>query len=164
MKEIRIQLECFNIDAFLARTAEFVRGQVSPGVDSTSQIVSIQTIGDVPVFDPESGWDVLSALIEEGKMAFFPFAYADADGTLTCADGNTYGPGSAEEDSEDEQLIGLEDSIGFLVKIREGVVIINSAVHAGGGCTGPTPSVDFYPDCGVLEEPMEKFIRGFIKG
>lgn len=58
--------------------------------------------------------------------------------------------------------IGMEDSVGFLVQVKDGTVIINSAIHAGGACTGPAPQVDLYSDCGVLEEPMEEFIRGFV--
>lgn len=96
-------------------------------------------------------------------MIFFPFAYADADGMLTCADGNTYRRTSTDEDTEDGMLIGLEDSIGYLVQIKDANVIVNSAIHAGGGCTGPAPSLDLRPDCGALDKPMEKFIRGFIK-
>jgi len=166
MKEIRIQLECFASEGFLARTLEFLRGQVSPELDPSFGMVWVHSIGDVPVFGRKSGWDVLSALKEEGKLVFFPFAHADADGTLTCADGNTYGPASDNEASgeSEETLIGLEDSIGFLVQIKEEAVIINSAIHAGGGCTGPAPRVDLYPDCGLLEKPMEKFIRSFVKG
>jgi len=164
MKEFRIPLDSFDLEALLERTVNFLKEQVSSAMDPTWGIIWVQSPGDAPVFGPESGWNVVLALKEEGKKVFFPFAFADADGTLTCADGNTYPPESDDEDSEEETLIGLEDSIGFLVQIKEGEVIINSAVHAGGACTGPAPGVDLYPDCGVLEEPMEKFMRGFIDG
>jgi hypothetical protein len=163
MKEIRRLLPCFDINAFLARTIEFLKGQLSPGLDPTYGIVWVQSLGDVPVFGLESGWDVLSALNEEEKTVFFPFAYADADGTVTCADGNTFRRASDKEESEDETLIGLEDSMGYLVQVKGGTVIINSAIHTGGGCTGPAPRVDLCTVCGVLDGPMEKFIRGFIR-
>ena len=163
MKEIRTQLANFDINAFLARTVQFLGHQVSPKVDPTYGIVWVQSVGDVPVFGPESGWDVLAALVKEEKIIFFPFAHADADGTFTCADGNTYASLSDYQDSADQMIIGLEDSLGFLVQVKGGYVIINSAIHAGGACTGPSPSVALYPNCGVLEKPMEKFIQGFIK-
>jgi hypothetical protein len=164
MKEIRIPLDCFGLEAFLGRTIEFLRHQVSPNVDPTYAMVCVERPRGVPVFGPETGWDVLSALREKGKMVFFPFGYTDVDGTLTCADGHTYRPTSDDKDSEEETPIGLEDSIGYLLQVTDGTVIINTAIHAGGGCTGPASRVDLYSDCGVLEEPMEKFIRGFIKG
>ncbi len=107
--------------------------------------------------------DVLKALREEGKKVFFPFAYADVDGTLNCADGNTYRPASGHQDSPEELFVGLEDSVGYLVQVQDGTVTIDSAIHAGGGCPGPAPRVDLYPDCGVLDGPMENFIRGFIR-
>ncbi len=88
MKEIRIPLEHFGLEALLARTVEFLREWMSAEVDPTYGIVWVQSIGDVPVFGPESGWDVLHALREEGKMVFFPFAFKDDDETLVTADGN----------------------------------------------------------------------------
>jgi len=162
MREIRIPLDEFDLGVFLDRAVEFLGGQVPPEVDPTYAMVCVEHPGDVPIFGPEDGWDVLSALKRQGKMVFFPFAHADTDGTLTCADGNTYGPASGSEEYEEEALIGLEDAVGYLVQVKGGAVIMNSAIHAGGGCTGPTPSVDLYPDCGVLEQPMEKFVRSFI--
>jgi hypothetical protein len=51
----------------------------------------------------------------------------------------------------------------LLDQVKDGYVIINSAIDADGGCPGRATSVDLYPDCGVPGEPMEKFIRGFIK-
>jgi len=126
-------------------------------------MVCVKHPGAVPVFGPEAGWEVLPALSFENKMVFFPFAFADARGTLTCADRNTHGPVSDEENSEDDLFIGIEDCVGFLVQVQDGAVIINSAIHAGGGCPGPAPSVDLHPYCGVLEEPMDKFIKIFIK-
>ena len=163
MKEIRISLEYFYLETLLERTVHFLEEQVSTEVDPTYGIVWVQSLGNVPVFGPEDGWDVFSAVTQEGKKVFFPFAHADADGTFTCADGNTHGPAPDDEDSEDEMFIGIEDSVGFLVQVKDGYVIINSATHAGGACPGPAPSVDLYPDCGLMDEPMEKFIRGFIK-
>jgi len=164
MKEIITQLECFDLESMLERTVHFLKGEVSPEVDPTYGIVWVQSIGDAPVFGHESGWDILSALTKEGKIVFFPFARADADETFTCADGNTYGQEPEDESSENDMFIGIEDSIGFLVQVKDGTVIINPAIHAGGTCAGPESGVDLCPDCNVLEEPMEKFIRSFIKG
>lgn len=162
MTEIRIRLEHCALEAFLARTVEFLREWTSLEADPTYGIVWVQSIGEVPVFGPESGWDVLHALKEEGKMVFFSFALKDDDGTLTCANGNNCGPASEEEDSEGIMLIGLEDSIGFLVQIKDTTFIINSAIHAGGGCPGPLPSVEPCVDCRGLEEPITKFIESFV--
>jgi hypothetical protein len=115
------------------------------------------------VFGPESGWDVLAALKNDGKMVFFPFTHADEDGLLVCTDGNSYKATDDEEDSEHGIRIGLEDSLGFLIKIEGGRVVVNSAIHAGGVCPGPLASVDLCGDCGALEEPMTKFVERFVR-
>lgn len=164
MKEIRIPLEEFALEAFLDRTVEFLSERMSSEVDPTFAIVWVQSLGDVPIFALESGWDVLKALREEGKKVFFPFAYTDVDGTLTCADGNTYGPAPDDEGSARELLIGLEDTVGYLVQVQDGAVNIYSAIHTGGGCPGPAPRVGLRSSCGILDGPMDKFIRGFIRG
>ena len=164
MKEMRIPLERIDIDALFNKTIDFSREQVSSRVDPTYVMVWIESPGDVPVFGPESAWDALSGLKKEGKTVFFPFAYADKNGTLTSANENSYEPTSDDEDSEWGMLIGMDNRVGFLVQVKDGEVIINSAIHASGACPSPAPRVDLYPDCGVLEEPMEKFVRGFIKG
>jgi hypothetical protein len=163
MKEIRISLEQFDLASLLEKTINFLKERVFRGVDPTYGIVWVQSVGDVPVSGPESGWDVLSAVTKEGKIVFFPFAYADADGTFACVDDNTCGQEPEDEDTENNICIGMEDRIGFLVQIKDNTVSINSAIHAGGACPGPGPAVDLHPDCGVLEEPMENFIRSFIR-
>jgi hypothetical protein len=64
MKEIRIPLEEFDLEDFLDRTVDFVREWISSEVNPTYAMVWVQNLGDVPVFGPESGSDVLSALNE----------------------------------------------------------------------------------------------------
>ncbi len=161
MKEIRITLEQFDAKAFLDRIVEFLRISMSSEAHPTYGIFALHNLGDVPVYGPESGWDVLSAF-GEGKLVFLPFAFMDAHGTLACADGNIYETVSDTEGPEIEMLIGLEDCIGFLVQVINGVAIINSAIHSGGACPGPLPSVDLCSGCRSLDEPMANFIQGFI--
>ncbi len=163
MKEIKIQLENFDIFAFMVRTIEFLDGQVSPEVDPSYSKISVGRPTGVPVFGPGGEGDVFWAFVEEREKVFFPLACAGADGTITCADGNIYKPAADNEDFKDEMLIGMVASFGFLVQVKHCTVIINSAIHAGGACPGPGPSVDICSDCGLLEEPMKTFIHSFIK-
>ena len=163
MRQIHIPLEYFDIEAFLNETIDYLKKQVSPEVDPTYGIVWVESPGDVPVYGPENGRDVAAAIKEERKMVFFPFAYADQDGLFVCSDGNSYKATDDEEDSEHGIRIGLEDSLGFLIKIEGDRVVINSAIHAGGVCPGPLASVDLCGDCGALEEPMTKFVERFVR-
>ena len=84
MKEIRISTRCFDIEAFLNKTIEFLKDEVSPEVHPTYALVWVQGLGEVPVFGPETGWDVIPGLEEEGKMVFFPFVSIDGKKRLVC--------------------------------------------------------------------------------
>ena len=57
----------------------------------------------------------------------------------------------------------MTDPGGFLVQIKEGHMIINTAVHYSGGCGGSMPSVDLAPGWAFLDEVMTKYLEGFTK-
>jgi len=90
-----------------------------------------------------------------------------------CADGTVVKHAADEWENEDESdeeeeeqnsfFLSMSDTGGFLVQIKDGHIIINSAVHFRGMCPGPMPSVDLAPDCGFLDEVMTKFVEGFMK-
>jgi hypothetical protein len=83
---------------------------------------------------------------------FFPFAYARDGVRLACADRITYLLPTIDKEFWDKMFIGLEDGIGYLVQIKDGTLIINSARHARGGFLGPATWVDLYPNCGFPEK------------
>ena len=157
MKETRIPMDYSHLDDFLNKTMDYVKTVVSPEVDPTCGIVRGESPGDVPVCGQETGWDVIGALKEEGNTVFFPFAYADHDGFLRRVDGNAYGPASHHEESEGTIMIGKADNVGYLVKVEGGRMVVNSAIHAGGGCPGPLPPVDYCKHRQFLDEPMVRF-------
>lgn len=160
MKEIRIPQEDFNLEAFFRSTVEFLQKSTLPEVDPTHGIVWVNNVGAVPIFGPESGLDMLSVLKEDGDTVFFPFAYND-EGTMVCEDRITYLHHFSEESFQGELPIADKGTMGYLVQIQDGTVIINSAINAGGGCTGKVPCVDLSPDWGFLDKAMESFIRTF---
>lgn len=162
MKEIRMPVEWFNLQGLLEQTVQFLKEQVSPGVDPTFGIVWVQNPGEVPIFGPEEGWDVLAA-IQEGKHVFFPFAHYYDDGILTCADGENYDLEIDKESDEHQFYIGMEDAAGYIIRVQDGYVTVNPAIDAGGACTAPPPSVELCDDLGPLEVPMTKYIAQFIK-
>jgi hypothetical protein len=162
MKEISIPLEYFNMDPFVDKTIDFIKSRIYPGTNPICEIVCVEQPGDVPISDLKTEWEVRASLNEGMRSFFFTFAYADEDGLLVCADGKSYRSGDDDEDSEDGILIGMEDSLGYLVKVENGLVIINTAIHAGGAFPGPLSSVELVKDCYVLEAPMAKFIGTFV--
>ena len=115
---------------------------------------------------PTKGWDAMAALQKGENELFFPFAGADDERTY-CADGTTVKHESENDaesgEDEDNFFLGMTDAGGFIVQIQDNHIIINSAVHFSGMCPGPMPSVDLHPDCGFLDEPMTRFIEGFIR-
>jgi hypothetical protein len=162
MKEIRIALEAFDLEAFLERTLEFLREWIAPEADPIHLIARVQSMGEAPVFGPASGWSVISGLTE-GEMVFFPFAYTDGD-RLYCADRIELLLFSIDIKYGHEMFIGLEDSIGYLVQIKDRTVLVNSAICTDEGSLGSAPRIDLYPNSGFLEKSMESFIRGFTCG
>ena len=159
MKEIRTLLDQFALEDFVDRTADFIRKSMFEEEGPIYGLAYADRVGSVPVyvFGPDDGWQVPHVLKEEKAIVFFPFACTMDDQTLLCAGRFRY-----LTDQEDEIPIGCEDVIGYLVQVNDGTVIINSAIHAGGFAPLPLPGIDFFPDCRILDEPMRKFVRGFI--
>ena len=162
MEEIRMPVEEFNLGLFVDHTADFMRkfwpAEEEPGYG----VVYASKIGDVLVFvfGPDAGADALCALREDGQIGFFPFAYTDGV-RLYCADRIEYLLFMIDMKYQDEMFIGPEDSFGFLVQIKDGAVIMNSAIQTYRDSSGYKSEIDHYPNTEFLEKAMESFILGF---
>jgi hypothetical protein len=162
MKEIRLPLNFFDLEGLLKQTIDFLKEQVSPEADPSFAMVWVENPGDVPTFGPQAGYDVLAA-IQGGKHVFFPFAVYYDDLIVTCADGENYALELDEESDESECFIDMKDAVGYLIQVQDDYVIIDPAIHAGGGSIAPPPSVDLCEDLGPLKKPMAEYIAQFIK-
>ncbi len=159
MKENLISIRRFDIETFFDKMVDFVWNHGSQKEHSLRDFVWVESIGDVPIFCDGPSWDVLGGLYEEGKMVFFPFAYIDDLGIITCADGNIYHPLSLGQ-----MFMGLGDSVGYLMQVKGSNLVVKTAIHRGGGCAGTTSQVDLCPESTLLSESMYKFICCFIDG
>jgi len=172
MKEFKVPARQFDLDGCYKTTLDFINNPFSPEFDSTFFILPVVEPNSQPYGVPEEGWDPAAALHEGKYLALFPFALAD-DVSTSCADRTVVKHPEEEWDEEEDDSeweeeentfsLRMEDTGGFLVQIKDGHIIINSAVHYSGGCGGPMPSVDLEPDCRFLNEPMTRFIESFVR-
>jgi hypothetical protein len=159
MEEKSITIDNFKLPQFIGSILEFLKTQVSKDFHPSWAIVSVSGPGEVPEYGPEDGnRDIESELINENKILFFPFSSSNVGEPIPCADRKSY---MIDEDSEFS--LGYTDCAGYLFKYKGGSLIINSAVHAGGACIAPPPSVDIVEDCDVFELPMIEFLNKYIK-
>jgi hypothetical protein len=100
----------------------------------------------------------------EGSVDGAPACPAGAaDSGLTAAEGAEAGTHAREASGSDEggPYLGEIDCVGFLVGRQDGYYVIDSAIHAGGACPGPAPSVDAVP-CGVFDAAMAAYVDRFV--
>ena len=159
MKYTNSEVDDFDFSGFIDTILKFNKTIISQDFDPTFAIVEVPEIGGVPIYGSENdGRDIYSELVNEGKRLFFPFSATNVGEPIPCADGNSY-----ELDEENGELcMGVADSIGYLVEIENGKIVIHSAIHCGGACVAPPPSVDLLEDCEVFEEPMMEFLERFV--
>jgi hypothetical protein len=155
MKEIIVPFEKFNFNGFVKEMLVFASEIMNPAYS----VAWVYESGDFPEYDEDKeDRDYITELKEEGKCLYFTFSNVNIGDPINCADGNEY-----EIDEDSDFCIGDVDTVGYLLQYKDGDLIINSAINAGGACTAPPPSVDIVLDCDVFNEPMERFIRKFIK-
>jgi len=159
VKQIKIAIDKFDFEDFQKEVIGFLAGQVSPDVHPSWAVVGIDAPGDEPEYGPEEGRSSFLDELNAGRYLFFPFSSSNACGPIDCADGECR---EYEDSEETEAIIGDVDCVGFLLKLKEGILYIDSAIHAGGSCPAPPPSVDI-SDCDIFEDGMKEFIRRFIR-
>jgi hypothetical protein len=108
----------------------------------------------------------MSELINENKLLFFPFSGTNVGEPIPCADGNEYeiSDGDDNEDGEEESEAGFTfgelDCVGYLARVNDGILVMNSALET---TTMGWTDVYVFDDCGVFEKPMVDFLKKFMK-
>ena len=161
MEQLSIPINDFNLTGFIDEILNFNKAVISDEFDASYIIAEVPKIGGVPKYRAGSkDYNFKSKLVDEGKRLFFPFSATNVGEEIPCADGETY---EIDDEDESDLCFGEADCIGYLVEIKDGKVIINTAVNYGGACVAPPSSVELQKDCDVFEEPMRKFLGKFIK-
>ena len=155
MKELRVSFEKFDFNGFVNEMYEFACEIMDPSY----AVPWVNESGDIPEYDEDKDdRDLLLELKAEGKQLYFTFSNVGIEESINCADGEEY-----EIDEDSNFGLGEADTVGYLLKLYDGELIINSARNSAGGCMFPPPSIHIEEDCDVFDEPMEKFIKKFIK-
>ncbi len=155
MKRNTVAVENFDFDGFVKAVLKFLEPQV--GCHPSYAIVMVAGSGEAPEYGPEEGRTSFKFELGLGQCLFFPFSSSNMDEPIPCADGKTrkIAPNA-------KFRFGEVDCVGFLIGLNDGKFQIDSALHAGGACTWPPPSVDVM-DCGVFDRAMASFIQRFIR-
>jgi len=153
MKELRVSFEKFDFNGFVHEMYEFACEIMEPSY----AFPWVYKSGDMPEYDEDKDErNLFYELKDEGKQLYFAFSNVGIEESINCADGKEY---EIDEDSD----FGLgEATVGYLLKFKDGELIINSAMDCAGGCMVPPPSINIVEDCDVFDEPMERFINMFI--
>jgi hypothetical protein len=162
MKEIRVPLKKFDLDAFIGKVLNFLTAQVLEGIDPSCATYWVESPGHSLQDGGDGGWDFRSKLVNDGVRVFFPFAIPDYKGSFECADCNRYRVPAEDEDEYDAQCSVEEDIVGYFVHVSDGVISIASAICPLSGSMPPA-TIDLLSDCKELEQPMIDFIHGFMK-
>lgn len=153
MQNRTFPLSAFALGEFLATFAEFYQWWSESELDGSVAVSLLDRFGDTPV-PSHKDRDLAEALIEHGKLAFFPFHEPITSDQIKCLDG-----GTCEDDPEIE--IGVPDSYGYLVEVRDGTITFYPVLYDGS--SGPLPSLDLQHECGVFDARMEAFLDRFVE-
>ncbi len=171
MREIRVAIDAYNLDAFIRETLNFLELIFQHEVDPSFAVAWVDE--HEPEYGPEDvRRDHVAELEDERKVLFFPFSASNEGGPILCADGEEYVPddwyaGEYGLDELDDEaagfLFGASECLGYLIMVEDGQYVFNSAVHSGGS-QFRGPHVELVPDCGVFDVPMQEFITHFMEG
>ena len=157
MKRITVPREEFDFAGFTRAILRFLQKNVPNWIPSSYGVARVEHPGGIPEDGPGTGPDDFIAELRTGSLLFFPFSASNVGEPIPCADGR-----SRKLPEDAEFVIGEVDCVGYLVKLTRSRFQIDSAIHAGGACPAPPPSVDV-ADCGIFDVPMENFVRKFVK-
>lgn len=173
MKEIKVDFKKFDYGKFEQDMLNFAEEIVDPHY----AVAWIEDIGDAANYDSqdESERNYLDELQKDGKLLYFSFSDTNVGEPISCANGERYLLNADEfdqnEEDDDEYKsvhisysdfgIGEGDTIGYLLKLNNGILTINSAYNFGGACTAPPPSITI-EGCDIFDKPMEEYIRRYI--
>ncbi len=112
----------------------------------------MQRFGDTPMPLYEER-NLQEELVDRGWLLFFQMHEPLVEETVLCIDGTRL-PSEAFD-------IGDADGYGFLVEVHENQISLHPALYDGS--SGPVPTLDLQAHCSVLDQPMERFARQWIR-
>ena len=151
-----IPLSEFRLDDFLAAYTAFHRRWSGTDDLGSAAVYLVDKLGDTPMPSDEER-DLAASLVENGRLVFFPFHEPITGDEVKCLDGSV-----VVDDADDPQLdIGVADSYGYLVEVRDRQITIRRALYDGS--SGPVPTVEVVDGGGVFDERMGVYLERFVR-
>lgn len=158
MKEFKISLNQYDLTRFIGEIYEFMdRNDISPSM------VACFSEEDEPAEVGKIDRDSVGELLLQGKIIFLPFSDINTGEPIPCADGKQYSI-ALPNDLDEEVAISADpvESVGFLVQVESGEVIICGAVFSGGEYY-PIEGAEMDEDLKEFSQPMTLFGERFKK-
>lgn len=158
MREFRIPLNRYDLSRFIGEIFEFMhKNDISPSM------VACFSEDGIPaeLKAAEISRGSVEELLLQDRILFLPFSDINIGEPIPCADGKSYSL-STSNDLDEEVLISANpvESVGFLVQVEEGEVIICGAVFRGGEYN-PIEGVELDEDLKEFSRPMALFVERF---
>lgn len=155
MQNRTFPLSAFALGEFIAAFTEFYCWWSESEVDGSVAVSLLDRFGNTPTPSNEER-DLTVELIDHGKLVFFPFHEPITADEIKCLDRSTF----LDDEADSKIDIGVSDSYGYLVEVREGAITFYPASYDGS--SGPHPSLDVQHECGVFDDQMETFLDRFV--
>lgn len=162
MEQLTVSLENFDLEGFMDTLIDFEEDQF---VDPFSSVYIVGKLGDQPVSIDLSRSSVFEQMARENKLVFFSFTAPCVDRFVECMDGGVYESipetGNELDDFKNRSYASDLHYVGYLIGIREGNLIIDSALFFAGTFIND-PEIQLLKHAGILDKPMGHFITDFI--
>lgn len=160
MGELTISLSRFDLKGFIGEIFDFLKQhEIIPGM-----AVCFTEDGDVTGSEiKQFREDSIEDLLFQGKTVFLPFSDINVGEPIPCADGGQYAicdPGNLDE--EVAVSSGGIESVGFLIRVGHGMVVVCPAVFKGGDYE-VVESMELEEDLKEFREPMDRFVNKFVE-
>jgi len=114
----------------------------------------------------ESGHnDIYREMAVDGKFVFFSFTAAALENCVECMDGGVYEAlpetGNELEDYRNRFYPSEVTYLGYLMSLQNGDLLIETALFYSGSSMND-PTLERIDHCGILDTPMEIYIRHYI--
>ena len=185
MKEMKMPVQKFDVEGFVTDILKFLKSQEIGGDEPDVVIAEVEEDGSTPDWGESiPNRNIIRELLEEEKALFFTFSNTNSGEPIPCADGKTYqidydeedcdevdegneetDEAEEEEDDSAEYSLGLGEGevVGYVLKVSQGELSIQTVVHGPGMMCFDAPSVEEIEDAGPFEQGMTEYLKRFIR-
>ena len=157
MIEIKVPSNKYNLMGFIGEVFNFMHQNDI----SFSTIAYFSEEGAAARLEGEITRDSVRELLLQDRILFLPFSDINIGEPIPCADGKQYSL-SEPSDLDEEVAISAElvETVGFLIRVERGEVIICGAVLSGGEYY-PVEGAERDEELKEFSQPMALFVERF---